>query len=133
MHDAAPGRHPLHIAGPEPAAVAGGILVLHLAVEHIGHRLEAAVRMVRRAEGLARRVVDRPHLVEQQERVGVAQSLARKWTAHDEPAALALAMRGDDFHDLTRVVGFWSHRTVILEGTLSLFMIETQRQHSAVS
>jgi hypothetical protein len=32
MDDAA-GGHPLHVSGPEAAAVAGGIFVLHLCVE----------------------------------------------------------------------------------------------------
>jgi hypothetical protein len=37
---------PLHVSGPEAAAVAGGIFVLHLSVEQVGHGLEAAVRMI---------------------------------------------------------------------------------------
>jgi hypothetical protein len=124
----------LHVAGPEPAAVAGRIRVLHLAVEQVGHGLEAAVRMIGRADRLARPVIRRSHLVEQQERVGMAQTRAGERPSHDEAAALALAMRGHDFGDLTGVAGLSCHRTVILEGTLSLsVIIESQRRRSVVS
>jgi hypothetical protein len=55
--------------------VAGGVFVLHLAVEHVGDRLEPAVRVVRRTDGLARGVRDRAHLVEDQEGVRMEERL----------------------------------------------------------
>ena len=58
----------------------------------------------------ARPVLYRPHLVEEQERIGMAQGLAWERAAHDKAAALALAMRGDDFRDLMRIADFCSHR-----------------------
>ncbi len=45
MNDAARGGHPLHIAGPEIAAVSEMVLVAHVAIEHVGDSLEAAMRM----------------------------------------------------------------------------------------
>ena len=41
-------------------------------VQHVGHGLEAAVRVIGRALGLARGVLHGPHLIEQQERIGQA-------------------------------------------------------------
>lgn len=102
MHDAASGRHPLHVAGSEPAAVAGGIRVLHLAVEDIGHGLEAAMWMVGRADCFAWRIVDRSHLVEQHERVRLTQARAGQRAARNEAGALALTMRGDELRYLER-------------------------------
>ena len=88
VHDAAPGRHPLHVARRDRAAVPGGVLVLELSLEHVGHRLEAAVRMVGRAHGLARAVVGRPHLVEEQEGIDEVEARGRERTPNDEAARL---------------------------------------------
>src|SRR5580765_189480 len=96
MNDTGAGSHPLHVAWLEHALVASGVLVLELALEHVGDGLEAAVRMVGRAHGLARGVIDRAHLVEQQEGVDQVQALGGKGTPHDEAGALALAVGGDD-------------------------------------
>ena len=77
--------------------------MLHFSGKHVGHGLEAAVRMVGSADGLAGPVLDWSHLVEKQERVGVTQAIARKRPPHDETAAFPLAMRRDDFGDFARV------------------------------
>ena len=71
MHDAAAGRHPLHVAGFEIAAVAQAVAVLDVARQHIGNRLDAAMRM----PGKASAIVVGPvvaKIVEQQERIGFA-------------------------------------------------------------
>ena len=47
VQDAAAGRHPLHVAGAEAAAVAEAVAVLDGPGEHVGDRLDAAVRMPR--------------------------------------------------------------------------------------
>ena len=47
MEDAAPRGHPLHVAGTHRAAVAEAVAVLHGAVQHVGDRLDATVRMPR--------------------------------------------------------------------------------------
>ena len=88
----------IHCTSPAPMtpAVPGRVLVLELALEHVGDRLEAAVRMVGRADRLARPVVDRPHLVEEQERIDQLEPGGRERAAHDEAAALGLLVRGDD-------------------------------------
>jgi hypothetical protein len=47
--------------------------VLERAVDHVRHGLEPAVGMPRRPLGLARRVLDLPHLVHVHERVEICQ------------------------------------------------------------
>ena len=54
VEDARAGGHPLGVAVGDEAAAAGRVLVLEGAVDHVGHGLEAAVRVPRRALGLAR-------------------------------------------------------------------------------
>ena len=49
-----------------------GVLVTERPVDHVGHGLEAPVRVPRRAPGLTRCVVDRAHLVHMDEGVEVA-------------------------------------------------------------
>ena len=76
VQDAAAGRHPLHVAGAEAAAVAEAVAVLDVAGEHVGDRLDAAVRMPRKAGEIVARVVV-AEVVEEQERIelrGVAEA-----------------------------------------------------------
>ncbi len=96
MHDARARRHPLHVARAQHAAMPGRVLVLELALQHVGDGLEAAVRVIGRADRLAGAVVDRPHLVEKEERIDHVQSRGRHRPAHDEACAFALAVRRDD-------------------------------------
>ena len=59
--------------------------MLERAVDHVGDGLEAAVRMPRRALGLAGRVFDLAHLVEVDERVEVLEVDAGEGAADREP------------------------------------------------
>ena len=87
----AAGGHPLGVAvGDEPAA-AVGVLVLEDAVDDVGDGLEAAVRVPRRALGLARRVLDLAHLVHVDERVEQRQVDAGERAADREALALEAA------------------------------------------
>jgi hypothetical protein len=76
--------------------------VLELALEEIGHGLEAPVRMIGCAHRLARAVVGGPHLVEQQEGIDVVEAEAGEGAPHDEPASLPLSMRGREPRDPAR-------------------------------
>ena len=103
VQDAATGGHPLGVALADHAAAAVGVVVGDLAVEDVAHRLEAAVRVPRRALGLAGAVDLRAEVVEQQERVGLGhRQLAWERTADAEPSALGCAVRRDDFGDRPR-------------------------------
>jgi len=95
VHDAGARGHPLHVARAQLAAVAARIAVPVAPLQHVGHRLEAAVRVIRRADGAARRPVHRAHLVDQQERVHVIQPRRGEGPAHGEAAALQGAHRCD--------------------------------------
>jgi hypothetical protein len=76
--------------------VACRVFVFGFALQQAGHRLEAAVWMIGGAHRLPRRVVDGPHLVEHQERIGEAEPGRREGAANDEAGAFALAVGGDD-------------------------------------
>ncbi len=88
VHDAGTGRHPLRGAVGDHAAPAVRIAMTDLAVHHVRHRLEPAMRVVRGALRLARGVLDRTHVVQQQERIGEAQVDAGGRAADLEPLAL---------------------------------------------
>jgi hypothetical protein len=74
--------------------------VVEDAVDDVGDRLEPAVRVPRRALGLAGRVVDLAHLVEVDERVELGHRHAGERAAHREALALEATGRGDDAADL---------------------------------
>jgi len=81
----------------------------HVAVEHVGDRFEAAMRMIRRAFRLARRVVDRSHFVEQQERVEVHQQARGKRPMHDKTTAFNCAEGRNRAFDTTGLVRVVNH------------------------
>ena len=70
------GRHPLHVARRDGAAVAHAVAVLHRSGQHVGDRLDAAVRMPGKAgQVVLGNVV--AEIVEQQKRIevgGIAES-----------------------------------------------------------
>src|SRR3546814_3765329 len=107
MQDAAAGRHPLNVARADDPAIAGGILVLHLAVIDDRHRLEAAMRMLAHAATLRRRLeVMRTGIVEQQERADVLAKVVvrkeradRKTVAHPVAAIVAVTAKDRLTHD----------------------------------
>ena len=61
--------HPLRVSAADGATAAARILVLHDPVDHVGHRLESAVRMPRRSLRLTGCVFDLAHLIHMNERV----------------------------------------------------------------
>jgi hypothetical protein len=68
MDDAATRAHPLHAARFQIAGIAEVILVAHVPVEHIGHSLEAAMRMRGEAGDIVVRIFSR-EMIEHQERI----------------------------------------------------------------
>jgi hypothetical protein len=95
--DAAAGGHPLGLALGDDAAAASRVAVGKLAVEHVGDRLEPAVRMPLRAPGLAGAVEGGAGVIEEQERVGRRhrQRARESGTERGNPGVrLAVALRG---------------------------------------
>src|SRR5439155_1399435 len=83
-------------AAGELATVAEMVLVAHVALEHVGHRLEAAVRMRREAGDVVRRIVGR-ELVEHEKGVEIEPAYAA-----EAPTKLdASAVGGGDALDRT--------------------------------
>jgi hypothetical protein len=81
-------RHPLDVALADAAAVAGGVLVHDLAVEHHGDGLEAAMRMpFDAARLLRRREVERAGMVEQKKRRKLGMTLVVEHCMHREAVA----------------------------------------------
>ena len=75
VDDAAARGHPLHVAGAQRAGVAEAVAVRDFAGEHVGDRLDAAMRMPRKSVEEIRRTIV-PEIVEQQERIelgGIAE------------------------------------------------------------
>jgi hypothetical protein len=65
VHQSAAGRHPLHVAGADRAAVAGAVAMIDFAVIDDRHGLETPVGMLSdTARLLGRRKVRRPRVVE---------------------------------------------------------------------
>src|SRR3546814_825630 len=87
VHQAAAGGHPLHAAGDQQALVAVVVLVAHSAVEHVGHGLEAAVRMAGETGDVVLGLVG-AELVEQQERIELRQRRAADDAGELDPGAV---------------------------------------------
>ena len=99
--DTSAGGHPLHVAGADVAAVARRVRVLPVTLEQVGDGLEAAVRVVRGAHGLAGAVLDGTHLVEQKEGVDLSQPRHGEGPTNDEAGALLVPLGLKDAADGT--------------------------------
>src|SRR5712691_7840455 len=71
MQDAAAGRHPLHVPGSHPALVAETVAVLHRTGQHVGDRLDSAVRVPGESGEIVLRVLV-AEIIQQQEGVELA-------------------------------------------------------------
>ena len=98
VQDAAAGRHPLHVARAERAAVAEAVAVIDVAGQHVGDGLDAAVRMPGKAgEILARAVV--AEIVEQQERIEVRRVAEAERATEVHAGAFDVRLRLTDLLD----------------------------------
>src|SRR5690606_38745588 len=88
MRDSPPGRHPVHLARPDRLLAADAVAMHDLAVEEIGDRRKADVRM-RPDVDLARNAgleVHGPHMVEEDERTDHPAFRERQHSPDLEPA-----------------------------------------------
>ena len=95
VNDAVGGRHPLHIARTQVAAITHMVLVAHVAIEHVGHRLEPAMRVCRKTGDVVVRIV-RVKLIEHEEWIHVQAALAAEAAAQPHAGAVRRRHRLDD-------------------------------------
>ena len=104
MQDAAPRRHPLHVARAELTAVAKAVAMLDGAGQHVRNRLDAAVGMPRKAGEIVVRVVV-SEVVQEQKRIVVGRLAEAERAAQPDTGALDRRLRlhdapdGTDGHD----------------------------------
>ena len=90
-----PGRHPVHAAGLDALHGAGRVAMDHRAVEQVGHRGQADVRVRRHVDADARRQLLGPDEVGEDERADHPPGVERQQPVDLAGADAALA-RGDD-------------------------------------
>ncbi len=88
MDDAAAGGHPLHAAGLEKTGVSLVVAVPHAAREHVGHGLEAAMRMIGKAGEVIGGIV-RAELVEHEEGIDILELRRADHAVELDPGAIA--------------------------------------------
>ncbi|SST11330.1 Uncharacterised protein [Acinetobacter baumannii] len=94
------GGHPLYAAGLEQAAIAEVVFVAHTPFEHVGHGLEAAVRVRRETGDIVIRVLG-IELVEHQERVEAFRGRAADHAGQADAGAIGGGVAGMQFEDIT--------------------------------
>src|SRR3954453_12231242 len=99
VEHARPGRHPLRLAAMQEAVIPERIAMLQITFEYVRDCLEAAMRVPRRACSFPRRERDRPHVIEEQERIDVGECCRRERPADDESVALDGALSCDEAGD----------------------------------
>ncbi|QTK79420.1 hypothetical protein AT6N2_C1722 [Agrobacterium tumefaciens] len=98
MHDAAPGRHQVDVAGANDKLGAETVAMLDFAVEQIGHRGKPDMRVRLDVERLTRLQDRRPHAVKKDERADKPPLPGRQRPAHGKTANVAGA-RNDEVLD----------------------------------
>ncbi|ENN89042.1 hypothetical protein RHSP_01992 [Rhizobium freirei PRF 81] len=114
MHDAAPGRHQVDVAGADDFGRAEAVEMTDFAVEQIGDGGKPDVRMRAHVERFARPQDRRPHAVEEDERPHQPPPAARKRAPHRKTAKVAGA-RNDEVLDRVAGEGITGLRIVAWE------------------
>ncbi len=93
VDDAAAGRHPLHIAGVDHARIPHRIAMLHVSIQQVGDRLNAAVRVPGEASLELGGVIP-AEIIEKEERVKCAALAGGKATAQVNSGAFQCGPAG---------------------------------------
>src|SRR4029453_10347764 len=101
VHDAAPRRHPLDVAGADAPVVVERVAMLAFALPHDRHRLDPAVWMIGKSRLVVRRTVGL-EVVQQQEGIEVVQLSSSDAAPEMNPRALDYRLRGHDLRDRAR-------------------------------
>ncbi len=105
VDDAVAGRHPVDVAGDDGLHAAQAVAVDHAAVEQVGHGGQADMRMRTHVDALAGGEIDRPHVIEEDERPDRLPR-GRRQHALDREAAQVAHVRPDDVLDRGHVGAF---------------------------
>ena len=97
-----PGGHPLHAAVGEQALVARVVAMAHAPGDHVRHRLEPAVRMVRKAADVVLGIVGAER-IEHQERIEPALQRLRQHARELHARAVRRRLAGDHALDRARL------------------------------
>src|SRR5690606_29536849 len=89
MRDAAPGDHPVQRAGPDDLVGAGAVAVMEVALEKVGDRAEADMRMRPHVHALTGQKLRRPGLIEEDERTDHLAFRCRQGAADLKTAKVA--------------------------------------------
>ena len=103
MGNAAPGGHEVHRAGGDLQRIALAVAVHHGAVEQVGDGGKPDMRVRPHVEPLPGDELNRPHLVEEDERTDHLPFAVRQRAAHGEAVAQIAHARNDD--ELERIAG----------------------------
>ena len=105
VQDALARRHPLGGTVLDDATTTDRVGVLEDSVDHVGDRLEATVRVPRRALGLTWAVLDLTHLIHVDEGVEVGIGDPDEGATDRKALALEAARCGDALDDLAQARG----------------------------
>jgi hypothetical protein len=98
VHDPPAGGHPLDVARPQLALVPEAVAVLDRTREHVGNRLDAAVRVPRESGEVVVRVLV-AEVVQQEERIKVAGVAEAEGAAEPDARTLDRGFALDDSLD----------------------------------
>ncbi len=99
MHDAPARRHPVDGPGPDRLHVAEAVPVQDLALEQVGNRSQADVRMRAHIHAASRLKFRRAHVIEKDERPDPLASSIRQRTAHRELSEVPCPGLYEEFDD----------------------------------
>src|SRR5512135_2698681 len=98
MDDAAPRGHPLHVTGGDDTAIAQAVSVFNVAGKHIGDRLDAPMRMPRKAAAVVGRIVG-VEGIEQQKGIELRHLLEAERAPEAHPSTLESGLALPDLLD----------------------------------
>jgi len=104
VQDAAPGAHPLHVAGADGALVAQAVAVVGGAFEHVSDGLDAAVGMVGKAAQRPFQGIVKGKMVEEQEGIEFVADPWRDRAAQLDARSLNSDLRFDNSGNGSQVV-----------------------------
>ena len=96
--DAAPGCHPVDVAGADVLHRSDGVAVHLRAVEQVGDRGKADMGMGPHVNALAGREVHRPEIIKEDERADAAPRHLRQQAGDEKSVAQVMGFSGDGDH-----------------------------------